>query len=127
MVHWRWLIIDEFAIVFAEVFAEIDAKLRAHVSKTNRFATRSDGRAALFGGVNVVLVGDLRQLLLPTRTFLGTRPQHMIDPLATKEVHPPAKHGQELLWPAAVGATDAFQGVTELIQSERSKDDEWLQ
>ena len=64
--QWRWLIIDEFSMVSAELFAQLERRCREimrdlSVAKYGTF----DGTVRPFGGLNVVLAGDLYQLPPP--------------------------------------------------------------
>ena len=61
--QWRWLIIDEFSMVSAELFAQLERRCREimrdlSVAKYGTF----DGTVRPFGGLNVVLAGDLYRL-----------------------------------------------------------------
>ena len=120
--QWRWLIIDEFSMVSAELFAQLERRCREimrdlSVAKYGTF----DGAVRPFGGLNVVLAGDLYQLPPPRGTFVGDVPwQLLAGQLAAKT--PLAAQGQNLIWGPK---HEGMQGVTELTRCERTAD-EWL-
>ena len=74
-----------------------------------------------FGGLNIILSGDLWQLEPPTGTFLGALPTAMLEKGSIRR-GPTAAYGQLLVWG---GPDHGIQGVTELTICERTKD-EWL-
>ena len=120
--QWRWLIIDEFSMVSAELFAQLERRCREimrdlSIAKYGTF----DGTIRPFGGLNVILSGDLYQLPPPRGTFVGDVPwQFLTGKLAAKT--PLAAQGQRLIWGSKA---EAVQGVTELTRCERTAD-AWL-
>ena len=121
--RWRWLLLDEFSMVSAELLASLELKCRdvardacPRKYKCNSSITRP------FGGLNVILPGDLWQLEPPSGTFLGALPTAMLEAGAVRR-GPTTAYGQLLVWGGPeVGA----QGVTELTICERTSD-VWLQ
>ena len=125
--YWRWLLIDEFGMVGSSLLAEIDMKLRDVVVDVNPYKKSGGGHAHPFGGLNVLLSGDLWQLPPPSGGFLGSIPAEFI---ANSRKYSPAvtiSHGQSLLWGGAQNSKWAFHGITELEESERCRKDPWLQ
>ena len=120
--QWRWLILDEFSMVSAELLAQLELRCREMirdlgVSKYSRNA----GEARPFGGLNIILAGDLYQLPPPKGTFLGDIPWDLVaGRKASKRAT--GHHGQALLWGGGVAG---MQGVTELVRCERTAD-AWL-
>ena len=57
--YWRWLLIDEFGMVGSSLLAEVDMKLRDVVIDVNPHKKSGGGHAHPFGGLNVLLSGDL--------------------------------------------------------------------
>ena len=125
--YWRWLIIDEFGMVGAALLAEIDMKLRDLVVDVQSHKRGQDKRILPFGGLNVLLSGDLWQLPPPSGGFLGNIPAEFIKAARKHVPSATISHGQSLLWGGHENKSWAFQGITELIQSERCRDDAWLQ
>ena len=72
--YWRWLIIDEFGMVGSSLLAEVDMKLRDVVVDVNPHKKTHSGHVRPFGGLNVLLSGDLWQLPPPSGRFLGNIP-----------------------------------------------------
>ena len=120
--QWRWLLLDEFSMVSAELFAQLERRCREimrDISAAKYGA--SDGMVRPFGGLNIILAGDLYQLPPPRGTFVGDVPWQLVTgKLAHKT--PVAAQGQQLIWG---GKDDAIQGVTELTKCERNAD-QWL-
>ena len=75
-VQWRWLIIDEISMVSAELLARMDLRCRELVRDLaqSKYAPGS-AHAQPFGGLNVLVAGDLWQLPPPRGTFLGEVPR----------------------------------------------------
>ena len=78
---------------------------------------------APFGGLNVILSGDLWQLPPPRGTFLGQIPWHLVTGVPSKKL-PLSLQGQQIVWLSRVQG--GLQGVTELTRCERTQD-VWLQ
>ena len=121
--QWRWLIIDEFSMISAELLAQLERRCRELVRDLHpQKFTEASGRVQPFGGLNIILAGDLYQLPPPKGTFIGDIPWEL---LGGKKVskQAPGLHGQNLIWG---GCEEGMQGVTELVQCERTKD-AWLE
>ena len=120
--QWRWLILDEFSMVSAELLAQLEMRCRELMRDVGVFKYRQHaGEPRPFGGLNVILAGDLYQLPPPKGTFLGDVPWDLVaGRKASKRAT--GHHGQRLLWGEAAAG---IQGVTELIRSERTAD-AWL-
>ena len=120
--QWRWLIIDEFSMVSAELLAQLERRCREMMRDLSvaKYGSCS-GEMRPFGGLNVILAGDLFQLPPPRGTFVGDIPWQMLvgRPTATSAL---AAQGQTLIWG---GKTVGLQGVTELTRCERTAD-QWL-
>ena len=121
--RWRWLLLDEFSMVSAELLARLEMKCRDIVRdgcRQKRYAGSHIERP--FGGLNVLLSGDLWQLEPPSGTFLGTLPTALLEEGNVRR-GPTTAYGQLLVWG---GAEHGVQGVTELVTCERTTDI-WLQ
>ena len=120
--QWRWLIIDEFSMVSAELLAQLERRCREMMRDLSvaKYGRRS-GEMRPFGGLNVILAGDLFQLPPPRGTFLVDIPWQMLvgRPTFTSAL---AAQGQTLIWG---GKEVGIQGVTELTRCERTAD-HWL-
>ena len=78
ILQWRWLIIDEISMVSSQLLAEIDCKLRDVVRKLGTHKLDAKGNIRAFGGINVLLSGDLWQLDPPRGGFLASIPVNFI-------------------------------------------------
>jgi hypothetical protein len=89
--------LDEFSMVSAELLAQLELRCRELMRDLSFAKYGNDGRARPFGGLNVILAGDLYQLPPPKGTFLGDIPWDLVaGRKATKQAT--ALHGQTLLW-----------------------------
>ena len=125
--YWRWLIIDEFGMVGSSLLAEVDMKLRDVIVDVNPHKKNAGGHSYPFGGLNVLLSGDLWQLPPPSGGFVGNIPAEFI--CNSRKYNPAVtiSHGQSLLWGGVDHSDWAFHGITELEESERCREDPWLQ
>lgn len=123
--QWRWLIIDEISMLSAEMLARLDARCRQLILDVCAAKYGAPGKFHVvpFGGLNVILCGDLWQLRPPRGTFLGQIPWQLVTSLPTGKL-PLALQGQRLVW--APPAHGGLHGMTELVQCERTRDP-WLQ
>ena len=112
-VLWRWLVLDEISMVSAELISRLEMRCR-------EIGRRHD---VPWGGLNVILAGDVWQLEPPRGTFIANLPLQWLTHGATSK-RPPAATGQALIWDT--NAEHGIQGVTELVEVKRT-DDAWLQ
>ena len=122
VLQWRWLIIDEISMVSAKLLATMDMKLRSVIRALGTKKIKRLGMDRLFGGLNVLMCGDLWQLPCPDGGYLGDIPTEFIRNARKYDPSPSIAHGQSILWG---GPNFGVQGVTELVQCERC-DDAWL-
>ena len=124
-VQWRWLLLDEISMVSAEMLARLEARCRQLVLdiSATKYSKHTPTSVAPFGGLNVILSGDLWQLPPPRGTFLGQIPWHLVTGVPSKKL-PLSLQGQQLVWLSSVQG--GLQGVTELTRCERTQD-VWLQ
>ena len=121
--RWRWLIIDEISMVSAELLARLELRCRELVRDLAQGKYAKDiANARPFGGLNVILAGDMWQLPPPRGTFLGDVPWEWLTHSKSKKVAHTI-HGQELIWGTA---PNGLHGLTELVECERTRD-VWLQ
>ena len=67
----RWLIIDEIGMVNASLLYEIDFKLRALACASSPFTKNKHGKHHPFGGIHILIRGDVWQLPPPSGRILG--------------------------------------------------------
>ena len=125
MAMWRWLFIDEISLVPANLLARAEHRLQEVKPQTDEFKFSSsdhDQNARPFAGINVVFIGDFKQLPPVQGGYLADVPQaHQIGPgSASKDSDPLADAGRKLMW-------EDVQGLIELTERERCKDEWWNQ
>ena len=121
MLQLRWLIIDEISMVSVELLAKLEQACRRVIRNGSPFKRDTANIDKPFGGLNVLVVGDLWQLEPPKGHFIADLPHEWLGSAGARQ-RPLLAQGQELMW----GPPDrAFQGCTELEECERTKD-EWL-
>ena len=125
--YWKWLLVDEFGMVGCDLLAEVDMKLRDLIVDVRCGKKSHRDEVRPFGGLNVLLCGDLWQLPPPSGGFLGSIPAEWIRNARKYIPRPTQSHGQSLLWAGPKQKHWAFHGVTELEESERCREDPWLQ
>ncbi|CAJ1413430.1 unnamed protein product, partial [Effrenium voratum] len=123
MSYWRWLVVDEVSMVNARLLAQVEQRLRAVVPSASQWKRGVAGESRPFAGVNVLLLGDFYQLPPPSGGYLADVPSSRRPPRlsAAADAEPDllADYGRNLVWGGAL------QGVTELEERERCKDDWW--
>ena len=105
-------------MVSAELLAQLERRCREIMRD---LSGAFDGHVRPFGGLNVILAGDLYQLTPPRGTFIGDVPWPLLTGKQGRTT-PLAAQGQALLWGRK---QEAMQGVTELTRCERTGD-AWL-
>lgn len=112
-------------MVSVEMLARLEARCRQLVLDTSatKYRTHDRGSVAPFGGLNVILSGDMWQLPPPRGTFLGQIPWQLVTGIPSKEA-PLSLQGQQIVWASC--EQGGLQGVTELVRCERTQDT-WLQ
>ena len=111
-------------MVSARLLADIDQKLRSYYNSVDPFALDSKGNMRPFAGLNLLISGDVWQIPPTDGGSLGDIP---CDYIANSRRYVPApsiSHGQSLIWSDRDSGT-GMQGVTELVECERTKD-AWL-
>ena len=121
MAHWRWLIVDEISLLDAKLLGQAEKELREVVPVNNPWKAEN-GQVRPFAGVNVIFTGDFHQLPPPGGIYLAQVPRSIRDPHGDKEPENAlGDYGKQLFWAGAV------QGLTELVDSERCKDEWWTE
>ena len=122
---WRWLLVEEVGMVSARLLAQVDLRIRGAVPAAAQWKYDDADTVRPFAGLNVLFSGDFRQLPPPEGGFLADLPESLQPPSRASTSaagrDPLVDHGQNIFWHYAV------QGVTELFQRERCKDDWWNQ
>ncbi|CAE7244158.1 pfh1 [Symbiodinium natans] len=118
---WRWLIIDEIGMVSATLLAQVEARTRSATPAASRWKHDATGRVRPFAGLNVVFLGDFNQLPPPEGGSLVDVPACLkpADSQVQVAADPLIQTSREFVW------CGALQGVTELVQKERCKDEWW--
>ena len=118
--HWRWLIMDEISLTDANLLAKAEHRICAETPSMDAWKHDSNGHVRPFGGINVILTGDFHQLPPVGGPYLADIPRQLIDPASNSKAAEQvfAERGRELMWAKV-------QGVTELTDRERCKDDWW--
>ena len=122
LANWRWLILDEISLTDAKLLGKLEHRLKAVMPNASAWKKDIHGQFRPFAGINVILTGDFQQLPPPAGHYLADIPRSILDPNSDKTPEDAlADHGKHLLWGGAV------QGVTELVERERCKDEWWNQ
>jgi hypothetical protein len=122
IMQWRWIFLDEISMVGAKLLAELDMKIRTVMSDVGTMKKNTKGFNRVFGGINVVFVGDFWQLDPPSGGFLGAIPCEYMRKGCKYDPKPDISHGQAILWGSGEGSV---QGMTELTECVRTQD-AWL-
>lgn len=70
----RWIIIDEISMVSAQLFGQLEMAVNKVVRRNSSHRLDEDGHPRPFGGINVVLLGDMWQLKPVTGLALFASP-----------------------------------------------------
>lgn len=116
----RHLVIDEVFMLSAGFFAEAEAHMRAKVPQNSFFREAEDGAVRPWGGLNVTMFGDVRQIDPPEGIALYTVPQSLLTRPPPAPLMPLAAQGLELLWGQGVE-------LIEFLEVYRCKDPWWQQ
>lgn len=116
----RHLVIDEVFMLSAGFFAEAEAHIRAKVPQNSFFREAEDGSVRGWGGLNVTMFGDVRQIDPPEGIALYTVPQSFLTRPPSTALTPLAAQGLELLWGQGVE-------LIEFLEVYRCKDPWWQQ
>ena len=112
-VQWRWLLLDEISMVSAEMLARLEARCRQLVLdlSATKYGKHTPNCIAPFGGLNVILSGDLWQLPPPRGNVFSVKfPWHLVTGVPSKKL-PLSLQGQQIVWASSVQG--GLQGVTE--------------
>ena len=120
MANWRWIFVDEISMTPAQLLALMEQRLRQVKPSGAPWKHDPNGEVRPFAGINFIGIGDFKQLPPPQGGYLASIPhQQRVGP------HDPSKApdvlvdaGQRLMW-------DSIQGVVELTDRERCKDEWW--
>ena len=82
MSQWRWLIVDEISMVSGKMLATMAMKLRSAIRAVGTEKAKRLGVDRSFGGLNVLMRGDLWQLPCPDG-YVGDIPTEFIRPSPT--------------------------------------------
>ena len=121
MAYWRFVFIDEISLVPANLLAQLEQRVRQVKPSADAWKHSPDsGEQRPFGGINLVLIGDFKQLPPPQGGYLADIPhRQIVGPLdPTKAPDPMADAGKTLMW-------QDIQGSVELTERERCKDEWW--
>jgi hypothetical protein len=122
MANWRWVFIDEISLVPANLLAMLDQRLQKVKPSADawKHTTAGSGEERPFGGVNLVPIGDFKQLPPPQGGYLAGIPyRHLVGPHdCSKAPDAMVDAGQRLMW-------EDIQGLVELTERERCKDEWW--
>lgn len=118
--YWRWIFIDEISLVPANLLAKMEMRVREAKPSADKWKKGAEGKVRPFAGINVIAVGDFKQLPPPQGGYLADIPhQHLVGPnSAAKASDIMANAGKLLMW-------EDFEGIVELTERERCKDAWW--
>ena len=122
MAYWRWVFIDEISMVPADLFARAEHRLQEVKPHTDAWKQdkQNKGSTRPFAGVNVVLIGDFKQLPPPQGGYLADVPHALkVGPHCTSKAPDPLSDaGKKLMW-------EEVQGMVELDERQRCNDAWW--
>ena len=122
MAYWRWVFIDEISLVPADLFARAEHRLQEVKPQTDEWKQDRENKGSTrpFAGVNVVLIGDFKQLPPPQGGYLADVPHALkVGPHCTSKAPDPlADAGKKLMW-------EEVEGMIELDERQRCNDEWW--
>ena len=120
MAYWRFVFIDEISLVPANLLAQFEQRVRQVKPRADEWKHTPSGEERAFGGINLLAIGDFKQLPPPQGGYLAGIPHRQwVGPHDTSKA-PDAmvEAGQRLMW-------EDFQGMIALNERERCKDNWW--
>ena len=105
----RVIIIDEVSMISAELLGALEAVVKTAVRVKGTYKKRSNGERRVFGGVNIVMLGDFWQLHLVSGTYLAS------DPLLIP-AHGLARNAADIFWSDGPDSIRRYWQLTELMR-----------
>ena len=122
MAYWRWVFIDEISMVPADLFARAEHRLQEVKPETDEWKQDKENKGSTrpFAGVNVMLIGDFKQLPPPQGGYLADVPHALkVGPHCTSKAPDPLSDaGKKLMW-------EEVEGMVELEERQRCNDEWW--
>jgi hypothetical protein len=115
----RWGMCDEISQLSAELLAMLERKFRNAVPAHNDYRYSDEGIERLFGGINMILVGDFHQLRPTGGTPLSTPPDHLLLKLFSTSNNL-VQHGLSIIWDHIEP-----ENFIELVKQVRITDEWW--
>jgi len=94
----RHLLLDEIFMLSAGLFAEAENHIRQKVPDGSVHKRAADGSVRAWGGINLTMFGDMRQIDPPEGMPLYTVPSSFLLRPRKKALEPLATQGLDLLW-----------------------------
>ena len=129
MAYWRWVFFDEISLVPADLFARAEHRLQEVKPQMDEWKQDRENKGSTrpFAGINVVLIGDFKQLPPPQGGYLADVPHALkVGPhCSSKAPDPLADAGKKLMWEEIVGMIELdewWNEVTEEIRAGKLSD-----
>ena len=105
----RVIIIDEVSMISAELLGALESVVKTAVRVKGTYKKRSNGETRVFGGVNIVMLGDFWQLHPVSGTYLAS------DPDLTPS-YGLARNSLDLFWNEGSDTIRNFWSLTQLMR-----------